>query len=367
MNEEKFNSGYEDDGFSGTERIRRSRNDRQRKKQIEHRERFAPKEYDTTKPRDLKKARILRTEGAYLIAETESGELLRTRTVKSTVSGNVAASLVAVGDKVLIEQTDVDIPVIREVLPRISKLSRRAHTRRDQFEQVIAANIDIAAIVMSALEPPFRTGIIDRYILAALEGKLKAVIILNKSDQLEKDERAPFIEEALAYYKSIGYSHIKTSVVSEEGIAELKDLISAKTIVFAGKSGVGKSSLVNTLVGQEIARTQSLMKKGQRGMHTTTTASMISLPDHSGYIIDTPGIKEFFHFDLEPDQIRFHFVEFQPLQEHCDMTNCLHIHEPGCAVAEAVDEGIIPEWRYNSYLAFWEEAERERKARIGGI
>ena len=102
-------------------------------------------------------------------------------------------------------------------------------------------------------------------------------------------------------------------------------------------------------------------------MHTTTTISMIPLLANNSYIVDTPGIKEFFHFDLEPDQIRFQFVEFLKLQEECEMTNCLHIHEPGCAVAEAVDEEIIPEWRYNSYVAFWEEAERERKARIGGI
>jgi ribosome biogenesis GTPase len=354
-----------DEGFS-TEQIRRSRNDRERRKDIRHKERHSPKVFETA-GRDLITARILRTEGAYLIAETAPDETIRCRTIKSTVSGNPTASLVAVGDRVLIDKSESDIAVIREVLPRKTKLSRRAHTRRDQFEQVIAANIDYVGIVQSASEPPFRTGIIDRYIVAALEGELTPIIILNKSDLLAQDERAEFIAEALIYYKSIGYEHYLTSTTTTEGIDDLKDILHDKTIVFAGKSGVGKSSLLNTLCGEEIAKTQVLMKKGLRGMHTTTTVAMLPLPDHSGYVVDTPGIKEFFHFDLEPDQIRFRFVEFLELQHQCKMTNCLHIHEPGCAVSEAVDDDIIPEWRYNSYLAFWEEAERERKSRIGGI
>ncbi|HYM21265.1 MAG TPA: ribosome small subunit-dependent GTPase A [Candidatus Kapabacteria bacterium] len=365
---------YDSEESQGTERIRRAHSDRKRKKQMLHRER-----YSATTPTSPSKggafeeiskvgiaAKILRTEGASFIAETKLGEEQRVRSIKSTVTSNPNSTLVAVGDDVIIEPGDADIGVIREVKPRRTKLSRRAHTRRTSFEQIIAANIDLVAIVTSAADPPFRTGIIDKYIVAALEGGLEILIILNKSDELEQNDRAAFIEYALEYYQVIGYPHLVTAATNNVGIAELRDAIANKTIVFAGKSGVGKSSLVNALVGEEITRTQGLMRHAKRGMHTTTNAWMIPLADHT-YIVDTPGVKEFFHFELEPDQIRFLFTEFDHLRDKCQMTNCLHIHEPGCAVIEAVEEELIPEWRYNSYLAFWEEAERERKSRIGGM
>ncbi len=357
---------FDEEDRPATERIRRANADRQRKKEIRHRERQVVKEFET-EARDLTKGRVLRAEGAHFVVETEAQEEVRARSIKSTASGNMNATLVAVGDEVKIELLEGDIAVIREVLPRRTKLSRRAHKRRDSFEQVIASNVDLVLIVQSAVEPPFRTGIIDRYILAALEGNLEVAIVLNKSDMLEEDERLDFIVEALKYYSSIGYPHFVTSALDGEGIEELREAIGDRTVVLAGKSGVGKSSLLNALLGEEIARTQGLMKKAQKGMHTTTTVSMIPLEGHHGYIVDTPGIKEFFHFEIDPDQLRFKFVEFLPLQEHCQMTGCLHLHEAGCAVSKAVDDDIIPEWRYNSYVAFWEEAERERKARIGGI
>jgi ribosome biogenesis GTPase len=358
---------YSDEEYQSTERIRRSHSDRERKKDILHRERHRLKEPAAARTEDLVAARILRTEGANFIAETTDGTELRARSIKSTATANQASTLVAVGDDVLIEQSSADIAVIREVKPRRTKLSRRAHTRRDSFEQIIAANVDLVGIVMSASEPPYRTGVIDKYIVAALEGGLGVLIILNKSDEIKDNDRAEFIEYSLEYYKAIGYPHLITSATTGDGVAELRDAVEGKTIVFAGKSGVGKSSLVNTLVGEEVARTQGLMRHAKRGMHTTTNASMIPL-EHNTYIVDTPGVKEFFHFELEPDQIRFHFIEFEHLQPKCQMTNCLHIHEPGCAVIAAVeDEELIPEWRYNSYLAFWEEAERERKSRIGGM
>lgn len=360
---------YTDDDTSSTQPIRRSHSDRTRKKEIKHRERHSEKKYTKTEGErtDLLKGKALQIDGAYVIVETAPNVTTRARTIKSTISGNVNASLIAVGDVVMLEQAETDISVIREVLPRKNKLSRLAHKKRNTFEQVIAANIDLVGIVSGASEPPFRPGLVDKYIVAALEENIGVLIILNKADQLETDDRKEFILEALTYYQTLGYPSAIVSAETGEGIDELRDMIKGKTIVFAGKSGVGKSSLLNKLFGEEIARTQGLTKKSQRGMHTTTYASIIAMPDHQGYVVDTPGIKEFFHFDLDPTQIKFHFVEFLPLQLQCQMTGCLHIHEPGCAVSEAVDDEIIPEWRYNSYVSLWEEAERERKSRIGGI
>jgi len=310
----------------------------------------------------------MNSEGANFIVRDETGSEFRARSIKSTTSGNENATLVAVGDQVLLERSEQEISVIREVLPRKTKLSRKAHKRRDSFEQVIAANIDILAIVMSAGDPPFQNGILDKYIIAGHEGGLDILIVLNKLDELEDNLRKNFIDEALAYYQKIGYAVIRTSAITGNGVSELKQTFENKTAVFAGKSGVGKSSLVNKLIGKEMLRTQELTLKEQRGMHTTTNTVLIPLDEHgNSFICDTPGIREFFHFELDPDLIKFSFPDFLQLQEHCQMTNCMHIHEPGCAVMEAVDDGMIPEWRYNSYMGLWEEAERERKKKASGI
>jgi ribosome biogenesis GTPase len=358
---------FEDEKFS--ERIRRSHEDRTRKKIIKHRERHSVKEPSVkAEPSGLITGRVTSSEGANVIVRDSSGSQYRARSVKSTRSGNENATLVAVGDEVRIEPAEEEIAVIREVLPRRTKLSRKAHKRRDSFEQVIVANVDILAIVMSAGDPPFQNGILDKYIIAGHEGGLEILIVLNKIDELSKNIRSHFIEEALAYYTKIGYKVVRTSVIALEGMSELKKAFEDKTAVFAGKSGVGKSSLVNALLGKEVARTQELTRKEQRGMHTTTNSRLIPIDNlGNSFVADTPGIREFFHFDLDPDNIKFDFADFVELQKECAMTNCMHIHEPGCAVAEAVDEGLIPEWRYNSYIGLWEEAERERKKRIGGI
>jgi len=310
----------------------------------------------------------MNSEGANFIVHDEIGNEYIARSVKNTKSGNENATLVAIGDQVLLEHSEQEISIIREVLPRKTKLSRKAHKRRDMFEQVIAANIDILAIVMSGGDPPFQNGILDKYIIAGHEGGLDILIVLNKTDELEDNERVNFIEEALVYYNKIGYAVIRTSVKTGDGIAELKQAFEHKTAVFAGKSGVGKSSLVNKLIGKEVLRTQELTRKEQRGMHTTTNAVLIPLDEQgNSFIADTPGIREFFHFDLDPDLIKFSFPDFLKLQQDCQMTNCMHIHEPGCAVMAAVDEGLIPEWRFNSYMGLWEEAERERKKKASGI
>ena len=314
------------------------------------------------------KGRVITSEGANFIVRDESGKEYRARSIKSTKSGNENASLVAVGDNVLIEPAEQDISVIREVLPRKTKLSRKAHKRRDSFEQVIAANIDILAIVMSAGDPPFQNGILDKYIIAGHEGGLEILVVLNKTDELAENLRSDFIEEALTYYQKIGYAVVRTSIITGDGIEDLKKIFEDKIAVFAGKSGVGKSSLVNSMLGRQVAHTRELTRREQRGVHTTTNASLLPIDeDANSFIVDTPGIREFFHFDLDPDNIKFDFTDFLKLQENCAMTNCMHIHEPGCAVMEAVEEGAIPEWRYNSYMGLWEEAERERKVKASGI
>lgn len=358
----------EEDGL-GSERIRRSNTDRIRRKDIKHRERHS---IDAAANSDaLVKARVIGVEGAFYVAMTAEGEEIRTRTVKSTVSENHNATLVAVGDDVGIERGESDGQhsgeivtdnVIRRVYERRTKLARRLHKRSDAFEQVIAANVDVLCITMSCVEPPFRPGICDRYIIAGLDGGLDIYIVLNKIDLLDEDPSREFIIEALEYYSGLGYIPHLTSTETGEGIDELREGLRGKTSVFAGKSGVGKSSLVNSLLGEVVARTSELTSKERRGVHTTTNSSLLPLAGvDDSYIIDTPGVREFFNYELDDENLKYHYPEFEKFAADCDMTNCTHTHEPGCAVFAAIEKGEIPEWRYNSYASLYEEAVRERK------
>jgi len=252
--------------------------------------------------------------------------------------------------------------VIELVKERRTKLARKASGRRDAFEQVIVSNIDVLVIVVAAAEPPLKTGIIDRYIIAGIDGKLEVCVVINKldiADELEKE----YAEYVIDLYNSLGYTAIGLSTVTQEGFEQLKAVLAGKTCVFAGHSGVGKSSMVNVLLGKEFGKTAALSKKYKRGAHTTTGSVLIPLDVASNsFIVDTPGVREFSNYEIDPENLKFHFVEFLPLQEHCQITNCTHLHEPGCAVIDALDDEKISVERYTSYMKLYEEAkEVERK------
>lgn len=341
----------------GGERIRRSHSDRARKKVVKHREREVRERFGELT--NVTAGRILSSEGAYFIVRTEAGEEYKVRTVKSTISGNPLSTLAAVGDNVSIEVGAEVEAVIREVLPRKTKLSRKAHKRKAAFEQVIAANVDLLLITTSAGEPPFFSHIVDRYIIAGLDGGLGVNIVVNKIDLIRNDRRAAEIEEKLRYYDALGYRVFRTSTRNREGIEELRASLPGITAVLAGRSGVGKSSLINALAGEELLRTRELTKKVRRGAHTTTGAILLPIPGaDDAYLVDTPGVREFFNYDLDPENLKFRYKEFLEIQQHCKMTNCMHIHEPGCAVIEAVEQGSIPAWRYSSYEVLYHEASR---------
>lgn len=356
---------FETDDF-GTERIRRSNADRARRKVIKHRERL---EMDLKQVQEnLIQGRVIGIESAYYTILTSEGETLRAKTVKSTVSENPNSTLVTIGDAVGIEVGEQSgDTVIRKVYERRTKLSRKAAKRRDTFEQVIAANVDRLLIVSSSLAPHFLSNVIDRYIVAGLEGGLDISIVLNKADNLPADPRREFILEALDHYSSLGYACYKTSAETNEGIAELCSSLGENVSVFAGRSGVGKSSVINAILGEKRFEIGDLTKKEQRGAHTTTNSVMIPLPSVSNaFVVDTPGVREFFNHELDDENLKFHYAEFEPYQHDCAMTNCTHTHEPGCAVFAAVEEGIIPDWRHNSYITLYEEAVAERKKRDSG-
>ena len=312
-------------------------------------------------------ARVIRAEGMFFVLRLNDGKEVRAKSYKGTRSANSNSTLVAVGDDVRIANNEGGF-LIEEVSLRRTKLSRRAAGRRSAFEQVIVANVDLLVIVASVGEPKLRSGIIDRYIVAALEGGLEIAIAINKIDTASPEE----MDEALYFrdlYREIGYPVHLVSASQGTGIQELKEEIVGKTSVFAGHSGVGKSSIVNAILGRKAMQTGVLQKKFRRGAHTTAASALMEVPqlstvENPTYIADTPGVREFANFELRPADLKFAFVEFQKFQERCAITNCSHTHEPGCAVRQAGEEDKISIDRYTNYQKLLGEAQREETKRI---
>ncbi len=249
---------------------------------------------------------------------------------------------VAVGDRVLFTPIEGREGVIEEVLPRTTKLSRRApydpHT-----EQIIVTNVDQLVIVASVRKPPLTRGIIDRYIIAGESGGLDPVICINKKDLAQSPaDYAPVAQD----YRDMGYQVLITSAVTAEGLEQLRCVLSGKSNVLAGHSGVGKSTLLNALQPGLELRTGAVTTKGR---HTTSGTSLLKL-DTGGYVVDTPGIREFTLWDIDKRDVAQFFPQIWELSADCRMPDCVHMHEPQCAVKEAVRRGQVPMERYQSYV-----------------
>jgi ribosome biogenesis GTPase len=231
---------------------------------------------------------------------------------------------------------------VEEVLPRRTVLSRSdPHNRR--IERVIAANIDVVVNVVSLKNPPLRPGLIDRYLIAIGKSGAEALVCVNKIDLLENaGEFTP-----LAPYESLGLPVIRCSATTGQGIGQLSDALAGKLCVFAGHSGVGKSSLLNALDSGLTLDTSAVSSGNQRGRHTTTSSALYHLPN-GAMIIDTPGIREFGLWDINPADVRAYYREFE--DRACAFGDCSHTHEPDCGVKAAVQAGEIARARYEGYL-----------------
>jgi ribosome biogenesis GTPase len=267
-------------------------------------------------------------------------------------------SPIAVGDRVAIEPVEAGIVRMVSVLPRRSALVRGTYdpSRRDAtvLGQVLAANIDLALVVCSPAEPPFRPRLIDRYLVAAARDAIPAMVCLNKIDL----GVTPEVEELLAAYERLGVEIVRASAASGEGVAALRDVIAGKVSLFTGHSGVGKSSLLNALEPGLALRvgdvTQSRAGQG-KGRHTTSSARLVPLSLPETFVVDSPGIRAFGLRGMAPHQLATYFADIDAIAPACSYRDCLHRAEPGCAVKAAAHLDAFLRARLESYRAILEE------------
>lgn len=256
---------------------------------------------------------------------------------------------IAVGDEVEIEVEDENetTAIITNILPRRNYINRQSPRLKYQ-QHIIAANLDQSLLVATLKDPRTSQGFIDRFLVVCEMYHVPAIIVFNKTDLFRKKEEEKFASIS-EMYKKIGYDVHAISVQENIGVDKLKNLLKDKTTLISGHSGVGKSSLINSLMPELDLKTQDLSGWSNRGQHTTTFAAMYDLPD-GGRIIDTPGIRELAITGLEKEELSHYFPEMRDKLHHCQYNNCVHINEPNCAVKQAVVDGDIFEDRYVSYV-----------------
>ena len=278
----------------------------------------------------------------------------------------------AVGDRV-----EVSDGFIMEIADRKNYIIRKSPNLSKQ-SHIIAANVDQAVLVVTVNYPQTSTTFIDRFLASAEAYRVPVILLFNKTDLLDDDERH-YQDLMVNLYETVGYQCLQVSAVTGQGMDQLLPLLEGKITVFSGNSGVGKSTLLNKIVPGANLRTAEISESHNTGMHTTTFSEMIPISPSSfllppsslsqeqhSWLIDTPGIKGFGTFDMEPEEICGYFKEIFHFSKNCRFRNCTHTHEPGCAVRKALEDHYIAESRYNSYLSMLEDKE-EGKYRNGPI
>jgi len=303
---------------------------------------------------------VIQSTGSWYIVRNPQGELISCRIKgKFKIAGIKSTNPIAVGDKVsFVRMKDEDTAVIDTIEPRHNYIIRKSINLSKQTH-IIAANIDHAFLVITISQPRTSLGFIDRFLLTTEAYHIPVVLVFNKTD-LNTPEEQEIQERWIEKYRQIAYQSIQTSALTGQGLEELKTLMKSGTNMFSGHSGVGKSALINTLQPGLKIKTAHISSFNLKGRHTTTFAQMHPL-DFGGYIIDTPGIKEFGLVDFKKEDVSGYFPEMRALLNQCKYNNCLHVNEPKCAVKQAVLDGKIAESRYNNYLAIINDENYNKK------
>ena len=296
---------------------------------------------------------IIKNTGSWYTVKTDDG-----RIVECKVKGNFrlkgirSTSPVAVGDYVDIIMNAEGTALISAIDDRKNYIIRKASNLSKQ-SQIIAANLDQALLIITIKQPETSTTFIDRFLAGAEAYRVPVVLVFNKTDLLNDDERR-YQQQMIELYETIGYPCIEISAETGMSINQLQTLLKQKVTLVSGNSGVGKSTLINAIIPHADQRTAEISNAHGTGMHTTTFSEMIELAE-GGYLIDTPGIKGFGTFDIEREELTSYFKEIFEFSKDCKFNNCTHTHEPGCAVIQAVENHYISVSRYQSYLNMLED------------
>lgn len=302
---------------------------------------------------------IIKNTGSWYVVRTDDGQLFDCK-VKGNfrLKGIRSTNPVAVGDRVGIGvQPDGVTALIESIEDRRNYIIRKASNLSKQ-SHIIAANVDVALLVVTVAHPVTATTFIDRFLASAEAYRIPVVLLFNKVDLLDEDERR-YMEAVINLYETLNYTCIRLSALTGEGVDEVASLLQGKVALLSGNSGVGKSTLLNVLVPEAKARTSEISEAHDSGQHTTTFSQLFDLPQ-GGAIIDTPGIKGFGTFDMERTEVGHYFKEIFEIGKDCRFGDCTHTHEPGCAVLEALEEHRIAQSRYQSYLSMLEDKDEAK-------
>lgn len=301
---------------------------------------------------------VVKNTGSWYTVKTDDGRL-----VNSKVKGNFrlkgirSTNPVAVGDRVDIVENTEGTAFITEIADRSNYIIRKSPNLSKQ-SHIIAANVDQALLVVTVNHPQTSTTFIDRFLASAEAYRVPVILVFNKTDLLDADERH-YQDMMIALYENVGYKCVAISAETGHGVDGLKELLSERISVLSGNSGVGKSTLINRILPDANLRTAEISDAHNQGIHTTTFSEMLELPS-GGYLIDTPGIKGFGTFDIEPAELTGYFKDIFHFSKDCRFSNCTHTHEPGCAVLRAVEEHYIAASRYQSYLSMLEDKDESK-------